>query len=149
MKPLIEQINHKITLQCFSTSLGNTKHGALYSLIQFVGVIAQNSFTWGIYALLWNCEATQDYYNAVLIKVIIVGWFIILIIYLLILYAVSPIEKSAIISKLHSYWASNCTLIHPIRSAHVSNLMNHVIAIIIIYSAPKEKSKTFEIFQII
>jgi len=29
-----------------------------------------------------------------------------------------PIEKSAIISKLHSYWASNCTLIHPIRCTH-------------------------------
>ena len=42
--------------------------------------------------------------------------YIYLIIYLLILYAVSLIEKSAIISKL-SYWASNCTLIHPIRSA--------------------------------
>ena len=53
--------------------------------------------------------------------------YIYLIIYLLILYAVSLIEKSAIISKL-SYWASNCTLIHPIRSAHVSNLMNHVVA---------------------
>ena len=49
-------------------------------------------------------------------------------IYLLILSTVSPIEKSAIISELHSYWASNCTLIHPIRCVHVSNLTDHIIA---------------------
>ena len=37
--------------------------------------------------------------------------------YLLILYAVSPVEKSAIISKLHCYWSSTCTLIHLVRCA--------------------------------
>jgi len=47
-----------------------------------------------------------------------------IIIYLLILYAVSLIEKSAIISKLHSYWASNCTLIHPIRCRHAEITTN-------------------------
>ena len=51
----------------------------------------------------------------------------ILIIYLLILYTVFPIEKCAIIFKLHTSWGSNCTLIfsnrtliQPIRSAYVS-----------------------------
>ena len=54
----------------------------------------------------------------------------ILIIYLLILYTVFPIEKCAIIFKLHTSWGSNCTLIQPIRSAYVSNPPNHVIAFI-------------------
>ena len=37
---------------------------------------------------------------------------------------------------LHSYCVSNCTLIHQIRSAHVSNLTNHVIAMIIPRDSP-------------
>jgi len=37
----------------------------------------------------------------------------------MILYAVSPIEKCAIIFKLHTFWGSNCTLISVI--AHLFN----------------------------
>ena len=37
-----------------------------------------------------------------------------LIIYLLILYAVFPIEKWTIVFKLHTLWACDCTLIQPI-----------------------------------